>query len=150
MLFTASEQLSQATGHRLEHQHGIVGASTSLLIQVTRLRSYVLRRFRKPKAIDTSPVPNNSMLVGSGVDVPESAAKPVGFPFVGAMWIAKCAPLSLASNNWLAEENPPVLVTVKLKLVMAPDGLQQLSVTSKFPKPSMFPPPRLAVRKLGE
>jgi hypothetical protein len=38
---------------------------------------------------------------------------------------------------------------MKLKLLTALAGLQQLSVTSKFPKPSISPPPRLAVNPAG-
>src|SRR4051794_12950104 len=54
--------------------------------------------------------------------------------------MAKCAPELFASKMSLAEENPPVRLIVKLKLCTASGGLQQESVTSKFPKPSICPP----------
>ena len=113
-------------------------------------RLYVLNRFRKPAAKVRRPVPNSSMLVGSGTSfgVP-SPAKPVGFPLVGAMCMAKCVPVLFASNISLAEENPPVRLIVKLKLV-TPGGLQQESVTSKFPKPSICPPAGLNANPAGK
>src|ERR1044072_9473968 len=91
------------------------------------------------------------MLAGSGVSVGgvPSPAKPVGFPLVGAICIAKCEPVLFASKISLAEENPPVRLIVKLKLV-TPGGLQQESVTSRFPKPSICPPVGLNANHAGK
>src|SRR5262245_36446749 len=64
------------------------------------------------------------------------------------MWIAKCAPLAFASNKSLALLKPPVRETVKENEV-TPGGLQQLSVTSKFPNPSICPPPGAKLQPPG-